>query len=271
GYFRALKIPLIEGRDFNGRDTAETPPVALISLNLARRHWPNGSPIGARLRINDNNQGPRPVEVVGVVGDVKHLSLDGEPSPHIYLPIHQTHEDGVTWLTNNQYWLLRATVDPLTLSAAARREIRAVDRNAPASNIRTMEQYLAVSVAPRRFNLRLLTIFAAAALILAATGLYGVISYGVAQRKREFGIRVALGARPGAVLKLVIGQGLALAIIGVGLGLVAALALTRLMEGLLFGVSATDPLTFIVIALMLTLVALMACYIPARRATKVDP
>jgi ABC-type antimicrobial peptide transport system permease subunit len=207
---------------------------------------------------------------VGVVGDVKHLSLDGEPAPHIYLPVHQTHEDGVAWLTNNQYWLLRAKAPPLTLSAAARREIQAVDRNAPASNIRTMEQYLAGSVAPRRFNLRLLTIFAAAALILAATGLYGVISYGVAQRKRELGIRMALGARPGAVLKLVIGQGMALAIMGVALGLVAALALTRLMEGLLFGVSATDPLTFIAIALMLTLVALMACYIPARRATKVD-
>jgi putative ABC transport system permease protein len=271
GYFRALKIPLIAGREFNERDAAETPPVALISQNLARRHWPQGSPLGARLHINDNNQGPRPVEVVGVVGDVKHLSLDGEPAPHIYLPVHQAHEDGVVWLTNTQYWLLRTTVDPLSLSAAARREIQAVDRNAPASNIRTMEQYLAASVAPRRFNLRLLTIFAAAALILAATGLYGVISYGVAQRKRELGIRVALGARPGAVLKLVIGQGMALAVMGVALGLVAALALTRLMEGLLFGVSATDPLTFIVIALMLTLVALMACYIPARRATKVDP
>jgi len=271
GYFRALKIPLIAGREFNGRDTAETLPVALISQNLARRHWPNGSPVGARLLIDDNNQGPRPVEVVGVVGDVKHLSLDGEPAPHIYLPVHQTHEDGVVWLTNNQYWLLRTTVDPLTLSAAARREIQAVDRNAPASNIRTMEQYLAASIAPRRFNLRLLTIFAAAALILAATGLYGVISYGVAQRKRELGIRIALGARPGDVLKLVTGEGMALAIIGVALGLAAALALTRLMEGLLFSVSATDPLTFIVIALMLTLVALLACYIPARRATKVDP
>ena len=271
GYFRALKIPLISGREFNGRDTAETPRVALISQNLARRHWPNGSPLGARLRINDNNQGPRPVEVVGVVGDVKHISLDGEPAPHIYLPVHQTHEDGVVWLTNNQYWLLRTTVDPLSLSAAARREIQAVDQNAPASNIRAMEQYLAASVAPRRFNLRLLTIFAGAALILAATGLYGVISYVVAQRKRELGIRIALGARAGDVLKLVIGQGMALAIIGVALGLVAALALTRLMEGLLFGVSATDPLTFIMIALILTLVALLACYIPARRATKVDP
>jgi putative ABC transport system permease protein len=271
GYFRALKIPLIAGREFNGRDAAEAPPVALISQNLARLHWPNGNPLGARLRINDNNQGPRPVEVVGVVGDVKHLSLDGEPAPHIYLPVHQAHEDGVAWLTNTQYWLLRTTVDPLTLSAAARREIQAVDRNAPASNIRTMEQYLAASVAPRRFNLRLLTIFAASALVLAATGLYGVISYGVAQRKRELGIRIALGARPGDVLKLVTGEGMALAIIGVALGLMAALALTRVMEGLLFGVSATDPLTFMVIALLLMFVALLACYIPARRATKVDP
>jgi len=206
-----------------------------------------------------------------VVGDVKHLSLDGEPAPHIYLPIQQTHEDGVAWLTNNQYWLLRTTAGPLMLSAAARREILAVDRNAPASSIRTMEQYLASSVAPRRFNLRLLSIFAAAALILAATGLYGVISHGVVQRKRELGIRIALGARASDVLKLVIGQGMALVIIGVALGLAAALALTRVMKGLLFGVSATDPLTFTVIALLLVFVALLACYIPARRATKVDP
>jgi predicted permease len=271
GYFRALKIPLIAGREFNGHDTAQTAPVALISQNLARQIWPNGSPLGSRLLINDNNQGPRPVEIVGVVGDVKHLSLDGEPAPHIYLPIHQAHEDGVIWLTNNQYWLLRTTVDPLTLSAAARREIQAVDRNAPTSNIRTMEQYLAASVAPRRFNLRLLTVFAGAALILAATGLYGVVSYGVAQRRHEIGIRVALGAQAGAVLKLVTGEGMTLAIIGVALGLGAALALTRLMESLLFSVSATDPLTFIAIALLLTLVALLACYIPARRAMKVDP
>jgi putative ABC transport system permease protein len=271
GYFRALKIPLIAGREFNEYDTAQTASVALISQNLARLHWPEGSPLGARLHINDNNQGPRPVEIVGVVGDVKHFSLDGEPAPHIYLPIQQAHEDGVAWLTNNQYWLLRTTVDPLTLSAAAGRAIQAVDRNVPTSIIRTMEQYLAASVAPRRFNLWLLTVFAGAALILAASGLYGVISYGVAQRRHEIGIRVALGAQAGDVLKLVIGQGMALAIIGVALGLVVALALTRLMESLLFGVGSTDPLTFTAIALLLMLVALLACYIPARRATKVDP
>src|SRR5262245_48514820 len=271
GYFRAMKIPLIAGREFNERDTAETSPVTLISQNLARRHWPNSSPLGAHLRINDNNQGPRPVEIVGVVGDVKHLSLDGEAAPPIYLPIHQTHEDGVVWLTDNQYWLLRTAVDPLTLQAAVRREIQAVDREAPASNIRTMEQYLAASVAPRRFNLWLLTVFAGAALALAATGLYGVISYGVAQRRHEIGIRMALGARASDVLKLVIGQGMALAIIGVALGLVAALALTRLMESLLFSVSATDPLTFMGIAVLLVFVALLACFVPARRAAKVNP
>jgi putative ABC transport system permease protein len=271
GYFRALKIPLMAGREFNERDTAETPHVALISQNLARRHWPDRSPVGAHLRINDNHQGPRQVEIVGVVGDVKHLRLDGEPAPHIYLPIHQSHENWVVWLTDNQYWLLRTAVDPLTLQAAVRREIQAVDREAPASNIRTMEQYLAASVAPRRFNLWLLTVFAGAALALAASGLYGVISYGVAQRRHEIGIRMALGARGSDVLKLVIGQGMALAIIGVALGLVASLALTRLMESLLFSVSATDPLTFIAIALLLILVALLACYIPARRAAKVDP
>ncbi|MGH9935182.1 MAG: FtsX-like permease family protein [Blastocatellia bacterium] len=270
-YFHATKIPLIAGREFNERDTAQTAPVALISQNLAHRYWPNGNPLGAHLRINDNNQGPRLVEIVGVVGDVKHLSLDGEPAPHIYLPLHQTHEDQVVWLTNSQYWLLRTTIDPLTLSAAVRREIQAVDREAPTSNMRTMEQYLAASVAPRRFNLWLLTVFAGAALALAATGLYGVISYGVAQRRHEIGIRMALGARASDVLKLVIGQGIRLALAGVALGLLAALALTRLMKNLLFNVSATDPLTFLVIAALLVFMALLACFVPARRAAKVNP
>jgi len=271
GYFRALRIPVLAGRELNGRDTAQTSSVALISQSLAHRYWPNRNPLGAHLRIDDNDQGPRPVEIVGVVGDVKHLSLDGEPAPHIYLPIHQTHEDAVVWLTNNQYWLLRTAVDPLSLSAAVRREIQAVDRGVPASSIRTMEQYLADSVAPRRFNLWLLTVFAGAALVLAGTGLYGVISCGVAQRRREIGIRMALGAQAGDVLKLVIGQGMAMTLGGVALGLVAALGLTRLMKSLLFSLSATDPPTFLVTAFLLTFVALLACWIPARRAMKVDP
>jgi len=271
GYFRALRIPLIAGREFNEHDTAQGTSVALISQSLARQYWTNASPLGAHLRIDDNDQGPRLVEVVGVVGDVKHLSLDGEPAPHIYLPIHQTHEDAVVWLASNQYWLLRTAVGPLTLSAPARRAIQAVDREVPASSIRTMEQYLAASAAPRRFNVWLLTVFAGAALVLAGTGLYGVVSSGVAQRRREIGIRMALGAQAGDVLKMVIGQGMAMTLGGVALGLGAALGLTRWMRSLLFGVSATDPLTFLLTAWVLLFVALLASWIPARRAMRVDP
>jgi putative ABC transport system permease protein len=271
GYFHALRIPVLAGREFNERDTAETATVALISQGFARRYWPNGDPLGAHLRIDDNDQGPRLAEIVGVVGDVTHLSLDADPAPHIYLAIHQTHEDAVVWLTTNQYWLLRTAGEPLTLSAAVRREIQAVDREVPASSILTMEQYLRASVGPRRFNLWLLTIFAGAALVLAGTGLYGVISCGVAQRRREIGIRMALGAQAGDVLKLVIGQGMAMALGGVALGLVAALGLTRLMKSLLFRVSATDPQTMLVTAWLLAFVALLACWIPARRAMRVDP
>ena len=271
GYLRALRIPLLSGRGFTGDDAAATPNVALVSRSLARRCWPDGSPLGAHLMIDDNDQGPRPVEVVGVVGDVKHTGLDEEPAPHIYLPIHQTHEDSVIWLTSNQYWLLRTEVDPLTLSGAVRRAIQAVDPEVPASSIRTMDDYLAASVAPRRFNLWLLTVFAAAALVLAATGLYGVIACGVSQRRREIGIRMALGAQPGDVLRLVIGEGMAMTLGGVAIGLAAALGLTRLMKSLLFNVSATDPLTFCLTTWLLALVALLACWIPARRAMRVDP
>jgi putative ABC transport system permease protein len=271
GYFRALRIPLLSGREFTAHDTAGTTNVALVSQSLARRYWPGGSPVGAHLQIDDNDRGPRPVEIVGVVGDVRHLGLNEEPAPHIYLPIQQTHEDAVIWLTNNQYWLLRTAVDPLTLSGAVRRAIQAVDREVPATSIRTMESYLAASVAPRRFNLWLLTVFAGAALVLAATGLYGVISCGVTQRRREIGIRLALGAQAGDVLRLVIGQGMAMTLGGVALGLALALGVTRLMKSLLFAVSATDPLTFLLTTWLLTVVALLACWIPARRAMKVDP
>ena len=270
-YFRVMKIPLMEGRVFNEYDRGETTPVALISQNLARQHWPNGSPIGARLRIDDNNEGPRSVEIVGVVGNVKDTSLDGESGPLIYLPLHQFHEDGIAWLTRDQYWLLRATVDPLTLAAAVRREVQSVDRDVPSSNIRTMEQYMAASVAPRKFNLWLLTVFAGAALALAATGLYGVISYGVGQRKHEIGIRMAVGAKRSDILKMVIGQGMALALAGLAFGLTAAFVITRLVKKLLFEVSTTDPVTFLVISLLLAFAAFLACCIPARRATKVEP
>jgi putative ABC transport system permease protein len=271
GYFPTLKIPLLAGREFDERDAAQTTNVAVISQNLAHRYWPDSNPLGSHLLIDDNDQGPRQVEIVGVVGDVKQLSLDGEPSPHIYLPLHQTHEDAVPLLTNNQYWLLRTSVDPLTLAEAARGEIRAVDGNLPASSIRTMEQYISVSVAPRRFNVWLLTIFAGAALLLAGSGLYGVISYSVARRTAEIGLRIALGAQVGDTLRLVVVEGLKLAVIGVAIGLAAALVLTRLMASLLFDVSPVDPTTFLMTSALLIALALLACYMPARRAMRVDP
>jgi predicted permease len=271
GYFRAMKIPLLGGRDFSEQDNAHTTPVAIISETLARRFWPDGNPVGARLLIDDNDQGPRPVEIAGVVGDVKHLSLEDEPMPHVYLPLRQIHEDGVVWMTNNQYWLIRSEVPPLTLASAVQREIRKVDPEVPASNIKTMEQYLSASVSPRRFNLWLLTVFAAAALILATVGIYGVMSYSVAQRTREIGIRMALGAQRSDILRMVVGHGMLLAVAGLAVGLAGALALSRLMGGLLYQVSATDPATYILLTFFLLLVTLAACLVPARRATKVDP
>jgi predicted permease len=271
GYFRAMKIPLLRGREFSEQDNARTTPVAIVSETLARRFWPDGNPVGARLSIDDNNQGPRPVEVVGVVGDVKHLSLEDEPTPHVYLPLRQLHEDGVVWMTNNQYWLIRSQVSPLSLTSAVQREIRKVDPDVPASNIKTMEQYLSDSVSPRRFNLWLLTVFAAAALVLATVGIYGVMSYSVAQRTREIGVRMALGAQRRDILRMVVGHGMLLAVMGLAAGLVGALALSRLMGGLLYQVSTTDPATYILLTFFLLLVTLAACLVPARRATKVDP
>jgi predicted permease len=266
-----MKIPLLRGREFSEQDNAHTTPIAIISETLARRFWPDANPVGARLSIDDNNQGPRLVEVVGVVGDVKHLSLEDDPTPHVYLPLRQLHEDGVVWMTNNQYWLIRSRVPPLSLASAVQREIRKVDPEVPASNIKTMEQYLSASVSPRRFNLWLLTVFAVAALVLATVGIYGVMSYSVAQRTREIGVRMALGAQRSDILRMVVGHGMLLAVAGLAVGLIGALALSRLMSGLLYQVSTTDPATYILLTFFLLLVTLAACLVPAHRATKVDP
>ena len=271
GYFRALGIPLIAGREFTERDTATTPPVLLINQQIAERYFADRNPVGEHLTIDDNNQGPRMLEIIGVVGDVKQMGLENSPTFDIYLPFSQAHADNVGFLRNNLHLALRTATDPLTLAAAVKRELQAIDRDVPASNIRTMEQSLATILAPRRFNLLLLGVFAAVALVLAAAGIHAVVAYAVAERTREIGIRLALGAQSKDVLRLVIAQSMQPALFGVGMGLMAAFALTRLMRGLLFGVSATDPATFAVIGGMLTFVALLACWIPARRATKVDP
>ncbi|HJQ26937.1 MAG TPA: ABC transporter permease [Blastocatellia bacterium] len=262
-YFRTLSIPLRAGRTFTERDNAEAPRVLLINEEMARRYWPGESPLGQRVTMKDWGP-PLTGEVVGVVGDVKADGLDSETRPMIYWPYPQ-----FPGTFNNL--VIRAAGEPRDVVAAVKSEVWLVDHEQPLSRIQTMEEVIAGSVAPRRFNMLLLGIFAALALTLAAIGLYGVIAYTVAQRTHEIGVRMALGAQSRDVLRLVILQGGSLALIGVGAGLLAALALTRAMASLLYGVSATDPLTFVLIPLLLTLVALLACYLPARRASKVDP
>ena len=270
-YFRALKIPLRQGRTFDAHDKADRTPVAIVNETLASRFFPNGDAIGAQVKVDDNNTGPRPLEIVGVVGDVKHVSLEDKPTIDIYLPAAQVHEDSVGSWTNSQYWILRSQTDPQSLEAAIRRELRSVDADVASASIRTMESYLSDSVAPRRFNLRLLTIFSVAALLLAATGIYGLISYSVAQRTPEIGIRLALGATRKNIFRMILGQGLRLVLVGLAIGLVGAFGLTRLIRSLMFGVTPSDPLTFVAVSLLLILITLAAGGLPALRATKLDP
>ncbi|HZF40160.1 MAG TPA: ABC transporter permease [Blastocatellia bacterium] len=264
-FFRAMGIPLKKGRVFTDEDRADTTPVVVINEAMARRFWPGHDAIGKRIRWGGWNT-PNGLTIAGVVADVKFSSLEAETPPTIYMPVFQ-----IPRIRRDAIFIARTTADPASLAATMRREIAAVDADLPVYDVRTMNQVIAESVAQRRFTMGLLAIFAFAALSLAALGLYGVLSYAVTQRTREIGIRMALGGRRLDALKLVVGQGMKMAMIGALAGLIASLALTRLMKGLLFGVSASDPLTFAAVALLLTIVALLACWIPARRATKVDP
>jgi putative ABC transport system permease protein len=263
-YFEVMGIRLLQGRVFNVADTAESTRVTIINETLARRVWPGEDPTGQRLKWGPL-EGDWPwLEVVGVVADVKLNGLERDTPMQAYVPFAQ-HPTGLQWL------VVRTAGDPLEVAATVERTIHALDRDLPVVWIRSMEQLLGRSMAQRRLTLVLLASFAALALLLAAVGVYGVISYSVRQRTHELGVRVALGAQTGDVLKLILSQGLKLTLLGVVIGLGAAFALTRWMETLLFQVRPTDPLTYTVIAVVLTLVALFACYIPARRATKVDP
>jgi predicted permease len=270
-YFRAMKIPLQQGRLFDDHDNAGSVAVVLINETLARRFWPKADAIGAHINIDDNNTGPRPLEIVGVVGDVKHLSLESEPTIDIYLPIAQIHEDNVGMVTNSQYWIVRSKTNSQTVEGAFRRELQDIDRDAATSNVRTLEDYISDSVARRKFNLRVLTIFSVVALLLAATGVYGIVSYTVSQCTPEIGIRLALGAGRTNVFRLILGQGLKVVFFGIAFGLVGAFAMTRVIRSLLFGVTPNDALTFVLVSLLMIFVALIACSVPARRATKVDP
>jgi putative ABC transport system permease protein len=260
-YLRALGIPLLRGRDFNEHDTRESPPVALINGTLAKRYFPNEDPIGKQLNI-EGQKAPR--EIVGIIGDVRQVKLDSEVKSEIYVPFLQFPVPSMSIV-------VRANTDPSSITSAVLNQIAVVDRDQPVFQVKTMDQYLSESMAQRRFSTILLGTFAALALTLAAIGIYGVMSYLVSQRTHEIGIRVALGAKQRDILKLVVGHGMLLSLLGIVVGIAAALFLTRIMSSLLYGVSATDPLTFIALSLVLAGVALLACVIPARRASKVDP
>jgi putative ABC transport system permease protein len=257
-YFNALRIPLLRGRNFTDQEVRQGAKVLLISELLARQVFPNEEPIGKRLIMSFGKQA---FEIIGVVGDIRHRALESEPNAAMYMPAYEGSMNVV----------IRSKTDPATLAAAVRKEVLQIDPNQPVADVRTMEQWLDGSVAAPRYRTTLLGLFALVALALASTGIYGVMSYSVSQRTHEIGVRMALGARRSDVLRLVVRQGMTLVIIGVGLGLAGALALTRLMASLLFGVTAKDPFTFVAVAALLTLVAFVACYLPARRATKVDP
>jgi putative ABC transport system permease protein len=260
-YFRAMGMRIRRGRAFSESDRDGSPPVTVINESFARHFYPNEDPLGQRIIIRNQKEAR---EIVGVVNDIRHFGPDKAPGPEMYVPYNQLVVGAVPLV-------VRTESEPEALIGAVRKEIQAVDREVAIGKVRTMTQMMSATLAERRFALLLLGAFATVALSLAAIGIYGVMAYAVAQRTREIGIRMALGARAADALRLIIKQGLSLALIGVVAGLVGAFALTRLMKDLLFGVSATDPLTFIVIALLLTFVMLLACWIPARRATKVDP
>jgi len=262
-YFRALQIPLLAGRTFELRDNANAPKVVIINETIAKRHFGSVTEaIGKRLSIWRDEKFMR--EIVGVVGDTKTGSLTGQGGAQIYVPNAQAQ-----W--NLMGLVIRTAGDPAAFAATLRHEVQALDKDQPIYNVRTMDDVVANSLGTRRVSMQLLTVFAIAALLLAAIGIYGVMAYSVTQRTQEIGIRMALGAQKWDVLRLVVRQGMTLAAIGVVVGLVGALGLTRVISNLLFGVGASDPTTFIGISLLLIAVAFVACYLPARRAAKLDP
>ncbi len=265
-YFRTMGIPLLKGRDFDERDSRQSTQVIVVNEDFAQRFFPGDDAIGKHIKPGMSNGEDKPAwrEIVGIVGSVHHLSLSSEPTPEYYVPHTQMPFDSMTIVA-------RTEGDPRALISAVQREVRALDSELPVYNIKTLEECVAASVAQPRFNTVLLAIFAGIALVLTAVGLFGVMSYTVRQRTHEIGIRMALGAAETDVLKMVVRQGMTLAGIGMGIGLAGVYFLTQLITSMLFGIGATDPLTFVAISVVLAIVALGACFVPARRATRVDP
>jgi putative ABC transport system permease protein len=265
GYFDTMSIPILRGRGLSQQDTETTPNVVVISETMARRYWPGEDAVGKRIAPGRIRTPEDLIQVVGVVKDVRQFELNAEPKPQMYLTYRQAG------FFEPRDLVVKTDVDPASLAATVRKAVWEIDKDQPVSNIQTMEEILADSIARQRFSMLLLAIFAGVALVLAGVGIYGVMSYSVAQRTHEIGIRMALGAQTSAVLKLAVGYGLKLVIAGLVIGLIAAFALTRVMSTLLFGITATDPATFTLISLLLIAVAALASYIPARRATRVNP
>ncbi|HEV7475793.1 MAG TPA: FtsX-like permease family protein, partial [Pyrinomonadaceae bacterium] len=263
-YFTTMGIRVLEGRSFETTDREATPLVAIVDETLARRYWPASDPVGKRIKIGDANSKAPWLTVVGVVSSVKNRQLDEKARYYIYQPFDQ-------WVRRENSIVMRTSVDPASLVGGLRSRVASLDPDLPLFDVTTIDESVARSVSSKRLSSMLLLGFAVTALLLAVIGIYGVITLNVNNRTNEFGIRLALGAQPRNVLQLVLGQGMRVTLIGLAIGVVAALLVTRLIRSLLFEVSATDPITFIAVALILALAALAAAYIPARRATKVDP
>jgi putative ABC transport system permease protein len=266
-----MNIPLLAGRAFSEDDRLETRPVIIINQTMAARLWPNSSPLGNHLRLTGYAPKGGDAEIVGVVGDVKHLELDSEPTFDAYVPLRQLSMGYLPYFVNGMWWVARSAGSPESLTSAARAAVQTADAEVATSRMAPLERFVADATALRRFDAWVAGMFGGASLLLAALGIYGVIAFGVAQRKREIGLRVALGAAPGSVLRLVVAQGMTLALAGIGAGVLASLALTRWTSGLLYGISAGDAPTLFEAACLLLGVALLACYVPARRAMRLDP
>jgi putative ABC transport system permease protein len=267
-YFAAIGAPMVKGRQFTTQDDPDHPGVVIVNEAFVRHYFPSEEPLGRRIKIGParlwKDQRFTSFEIVGVVRDVKSAGLHAKPEPTYYVPATQAPLQDMTLL-------VRTTTEPASIVPALRQAVWSVDPNQPISNVNTMEQIVADSISQPRLNMALMALFGALAMVLAAVGIYGLLSYAVTQRTREMGIRMALGAQVSDVLRLVLKQGMALTLIGQAIGLAGAFALTRLIRGLLFGVTPTDATIFIAVVGVLTTIALLACYLPARRATKVDP
>jgi putative ABC transport system permease protein len=266
-----MGIPLLDGRNFTESDDAEHPPVAIISANLARDHFSDRSPIGQRILVDDTDTNPRQIEIVGIVGAVKQTNLETPAKADIYLPLRQMAKDGVPWLRNSAYWVIKTSGGAAGLERASRDIIQNIDPNVAVGALRPMRDTVAAALAARRFSLLLVGSFAGAALFLAAAGLYAVIAYGIQQRSREIGVRLALGATRATILGMIFKEGAGLLACGIMIGVAMALALARFVASQMYGVNAHDPFSLALVSLILSVISFLACAIAARRAMNIDP